>query len=324
MIYFFYGDEEFNISNEIKKFKSKLDKNFIEMSYKYFNNPEFLDLIAALRTQPMMFGNMVIEINCLSYLSGKSPDDCGFDDKQIAQITQALDSCSENLDIIFTAKLPPDSKKKFDKRRKFFKLLAKYNSKEFLKIPSYKTTELENWIKQQAKSKELKLSDSVVSEILIRVGANLRMLDSELEKLKIYAGNNSVTVDMIKEICTTNEDLFVFADYLIDGKLTKALEEYQKLLSKKHPLEILSVLHTLFHSKIAVKANSAKYPPDKIAKIVNMHPFRAQLEVQKLKNVSFKKLVNLKKNLTDAEFRIKSGKSCLDIDKEIEYAILQQ
>ena len=324
MIYFFYGDEEFNISNEIKKFKSKLDKNFIEMSYKYFNNPEFPDLIAALRTQPMMFGNMVIEINCLSYLSGKSPDDYGFDDKQIAQITQALDSCSENLDIIFTAKLPPDSKKKFDKRRKFFKLLAKYNSKEFLKIPSYKTTELENWIKQQAKSKELKLSDSVVSEILIRVGANLRMLDSELEKLKIYAGNNSVTVDMIKEICTTNEDLFVFADYLIDGKLTKALEEYQKLLSKKHPLEILSVLHTLFHSKIAVKANSAKYPPDKIAKIVNMHPFRAQLEVQKLKNVSFKKLVNLKKNLTDAEFRIKSGKSCLDIDKEIEYAILQQ
>ena len=31
MIYFFYGDEEFNISNEIKKFKDKLDRNFIEM-----------------------------------------------------------------------------------------------------------------------------------------------------------------------------------------------------------------------------------------------------------------------------------------------------
>ena len=61
--------KEFNISNEIKKFKSKLDKNFIEMSYKCFNNPKFPDLVSALRTQPMMFGNMVIEINCLSYLS---------------------------------------------------------------------------------------------------------------------------------------------------------------------------------------------------------------------------------------------------------------
>jgi hypothetical protein len=45
MIYFFYGDEEFNISNEIKKFRSKLDKDFIEMSYKYFNNPKFPDLV---------------------------------------------------------------------------------------------------------------------------------------------------------------------------------------------------------------------------------------------------------------------------------------
>ena len=29
MIYFFYGDEEFNISNKIKEFKSKLDKDFV-------------------------------------------------------------------------------------------------------------------------------------------------------------------------------------------------------------------------------------------------------------------------------------------------------
>ena len=323
MIYFFYGDEEFNISNEIKKFKSKLDKNFIEMSYKCFNNPKFPDLVSALRTQPMMFGNMVIEINCLSYLIGKSSEDGAFDDKQIAQIKDALDTCGENLDIIFVAQIPPDSQKKIDKRKKFFKLLSKYNAKEFLQIPSYKTAELESWIKQQAKSKDLKLADKVVSEILIQVGANLRLLDAELEKLKIYAGENPVTVDMVKEICVTNEDLFVFADYLIDGNLTKTLEEYQKLLSKKHPLEILSVLHTLLHGKIQIKAYSSKYSPDEIAKMINMHPFRVKLEVQKLKNVSLKNLVKLKKNLTEAEFKIKSGQSGLDVDREIEYAILQ-
>ena len=85
MIYFFYGDEEFNISNEIKKLKSNLDKDFIEMSFKQFNNPKFPDLIAAVRTQPMMFGKMLIVINCLTYLSGKSSDENGFDDKQIKQ-----------------------------------------------------------------------------------------------------------------------------------------------------------------------------------------------------------------------------------------------
>ena len=49
MIYFFYGDEEFNISNKIKELKSKLDKDFVEMSYKYFNNPKFPDLISAIK-----------------------------------------------------------------------------------------------------------------------------------------------------------------------------------------------------------------------------------------------------------------------------------
>lgn len=323
MIYFFYGDEEFNISNAVKKLKATLDKDFIEMSYKYFNNPKFPDLIAAIKSQPMMFGKMLIEINCLSYLSGKATDDKSFDDKQLKQLSEALEDVNDNVDIIFTAQLPPDSQKKIDKRKKLFKTLSKYNAQEFAQIPSYKTAELESWIKQQAKTKDLKLSADVVLAILLQVGSNLRMLDSELEKLKIYAGKNQITKNTVNEICVTNEDLFAFAEFLTEGNLTKALIEYQKLLTKKHPLEILSVLHTLIHGKIQIKALSASNSSDEIAKIINMHPYRVKLEMQKLKNVSLKSLVKLKKNLTDAEYRIKSGQANMDVDREIEYAVLQ-
>lgn len=323
MIYFFYGDEEFNISNEVKKLKSNLDPNFIEMSYKYFDNPKFPELISAIKTQPMMFGKMLIEIDCLSYLTAKKSEDKTFDDNQLEQISDALDNVSENLDIILCAKLPPDSQKKIDKRKKLFKVFSKHNPQEFSKIPSYKTAELEAWIKQQAKSKNLSLSNETAAEILVQVGSNLRLLDTELEKLKTYAGKNPVTKEMIREICVTNEDLFAFLDYLIVGNTAKALIEYQKLLTKKHPLEILSVLHTLIHGKIQIKAYSSKFSSDEIAKITNMHPYRVKLEIQNLKNVSLKNLVKLKKNLTDAEFKIKSGQANMDIEKEIEYAILQ-
>ena len=47
------------------------------------------------------------------------------------------------------------------------------------------------------------------------------------------------------------------------------------------------------------------------------------MEVQKLKNVSLKNLVKLKENLTNAEYKIKSGQSSLDVDREVEYAVLQ-
>lgn len=53
-----------------------------------------------------------------------------------------------------------------------------------------------------------------------------------------------------------------------------------------------------------------------------MHPYRVKLEMQNLK-YSTKNLVKLKQNLTNAEYKIKSGQSNLGVDKEIEYAILQ-
>lgn len=322
MIYFFYGDEEFNISNEIKKFRSSLDKNFLEMSYKTVTAPKFPDLIAVLKSQPMMFGKMLIVIDCLPYLTGKK-EDGGFDDKQLDELKEALDSCSENIDVIFSAQLPADGRKKIDKRKKIFKLLSKYNSQEFLQIPSYKTDELEGWIMTHAKSKKLKISKEVASAILVQVGSNLRLLDGELEKLKIYAGDNPVTKDMVKEICVTNEDLFVFANYLTEQNLKKAIEEYQKILVKKHPLEILSFMHTQILNCIKIKAYSKVASQDEIAKKVNMHPYRVKLEMQRLKNVPLKNLVKLKQNLTQAEYNVKSGKSALSIEREVEYAMLR-
>lgn len=318
MIYFFYGDEEFNISNGVKKFKSKLDKNFIEMSYKYFDNPKYPDLICALKTQPMMFGKMLVEIDCLNLLRKD------LDDSQIKQLTEALDSCNDNLDVILVACVPPDSQRKIDKRRKIFKLFSKYNAKEFPQIPSYKTAELEMWIKQQAMSKDLKISDNLASLILLQIGGNLRLLDMELEKLKIYAGDKPITKEMIKEICVTNEDLFIFIDYLVEGHKIEALEEYQKLLMKKHPLEILVPLQTILHNKISIKGLSLKHSPDDISKLINMHPYRVKLEIQKMKDISLKSLVKLKENLTEVEYKVKSGQASMDIEKEVEYAILQQ
>ena len=323
MIYFFYGDEEFNISNEIKGFRDKLDKNFIEMSYKTYKSPKFPDLIAILKSQPMMFGKMLIVISCLNYFSGKKSEDNGFDDKQIKELEEALNNCSENIDVIFVAEIPPDSQKKIDKRKKIFKLFSKYNSKEFLQLPSYKTKELETWIKNQAKTKDLKISDEIASAMLIQIGSNLRILDSELEKLKVYAGNSVVTTDMVKEICVTGEDLFSFANCLIAGNTSKALEEYQKLLTKKHPLEIMAALHTMLRNSIQIKAYGSKYSSEEIAKMINMHPYRVQLELQKLKNVSLQNLVKLKKNLTDTEYKIKTGQSSMDTEREVEYAILR-
>ena len=356
MIYFYYGDEEFNISTEIKKLKSKLDKNFLEMSYKEFDNPKFPDLMVAISSQPMMFGKMLIVIDCINYFKSKKKDtdsEGGFDDGQIKQIENALEMVNENLDIVFRAYAVPDSKKKtsIDKRKKIFKLLSKYNSQEFNQIPAYKTAELETWIKNQAKKHDLKINPDAVSLLLLQVGSNLRMLDSELEKLKVFSKDKPATKEMVKEICISNEylendnnnpeeikkvqvlktgdkykkiylELDEFEKNVVGAK-SKALEQYNKLISTRYPLSILATLHSSLREKIFIKANGSRYSQDELAKLINMHPYRVKLELQKLKQVPLKNLVNLKENLTQSEYKIKSGQSNLAPEREIEYAILR-
>ena len=46
-------------------------------------------------------------------------------------------------------------------------------------------------------------------------------------------------------------------------------------------------------------------------------------QTQKIKNVSLKKLVKLKENITMAEYKIKTGQSALEVEREVEYALLQ-
>lgn len=316
-VYFFYGEEDFNIEQEIDKLKKGLDKNFLDMSFKTYDNPKFPDLISILRTQPMMFGRMIIVINCLDYFSKT------FEDKEMKEIINALEDNNENLDIVFVAQLPRDEGKKLDSRKKFFKTLAKYNAKECPTIPTYKTAELEGWIIKQAKSKKLKLESNALTAMISQIGNNLRQLDTELEKLKLMAyPNELVTADMVREICISNEDLFAFSDYLMEGKKDLALKEYRRLLEKKFCLEIVSTLQTMVRRWIILKAKSSDCTPMELSRLTGQHEYVVKLTLQKLKKTNLKDLVKLKQNITEAEYRIKSGQSP-NPDMEVENAFFK-
>ena len=316
-VYFFYGEEDFNIEKEVEKLKKSLDKNFLQMSFKTYNNPKFVDLIAILRTQPMMFGKMLIIINCLDYFSKT------FEDKEIKQIAEALENNNDNLDIVFFFFLPRGEGKKLDSRKKFFKTLSKYNAREFPTIPTYKVADLEDWIKKQGKSKDIKFEQDALTAIISQIGNNLRQIDAELDKLKLFAyPKDLITAQMVKEICISNEDLFAFSDFLMENQKDKALLEYRRLLDKKYPLEILATLQTMLRRWIILKAKAQECTSFELAKLTGMHEYVVKLNLQKLKKTNLKDLVKLKQNLTEAEYKIKSGQS-FDVEEEVENALFK-
>lgn len=316
-VYFFYGEEDYNIEQEIEKLKKGLDKNFLEMSFKTYDHPSFPDLISILRSQPMMFGKMLVVINCLKYFSKT------YEDKELKEIEEALENNTENLDVVFVAQLPRNEGVKIDARRKLFKILKKYNAKEFPLIPTYKTAELESWITKQGKTKGIKLDRNALTAIISQIGNNLRQIDSELDKLKLFAyPKDIITAEMVREICISNEDLFAFSDFLMENEVDKALLEYRKLLDTRYPLEILSTLQTMVRRWIILKARSQSATPMELSRMTGMHEYVVKLTLSKLKKNSLKDLVKLKKNITEAEFKIKAGLA-LDVEKEIENALFR-
>lgn len=317
-VYFFYGDEDYNIEQAVENLKSRLDKNFSAMNYKTLDNPTFPDLIEALRAQGLMFGKMLTVINCKSFFE-KS-----FEDNQLKEITSALENNMENSDIVFVATLPRNENKKIDSRKKLFKLLSKYNAQEFptFKMNYYGKQDLSAWIKKCAKSKSITLGQDVIDILIEQIGNNLREIDMELEKLKLIAyPEKNISIQMVKDICISNEDFFNFTELIMSQNYDKALVEYKKLLDKKHPLEILSAMQTILRKRILLKINANK-PIDEIVAITSMSAKQISAILKNSSKQTLKNLVHLKENLTNAEYRIKSGIGT-DAESEVQNALLK-
>lgn len=320
-VYFFYGDEDFNIELEIEKMKSKLNKDFIAMNFQTLDNPEYPELITALRTPPMMFGDMLIVINSEKYFSSQKNF---FEDSELEDIEDALKNNPESLNIVFVVKLPRDEGKKLDSRRKLYKILSKFNTQEFATFKTYKTAEIAAWIKNHAKkNKDLLLKDDAVELLIEQIGNNLRQFDGELDKLKLLAyPEKTVTRKMVEEISISNQDLFNITELIMKNEKDKALLEFKKLTDKKHPLEILAAIQTMLRKWIIIKTKATSASPIEISKLTGMHEFVVKQTVTKLKNTKIADLVNLKQNLFKVECDIKSAE-VLDIISEVEIALIR-
>jgi DNA polymerase-3 subunit delta len=320
-VHFFYGEEEYDIELALKSMRASLDSSFAAMNYRVYTNPNFLELSQILRTQPMMFGNMLMIINANGYFL--DPKGGGFEDKQLAEIEELVKNSPELVDIVFVVKLPRGEGKKLDSRRKLYKILSKTNAREFASLRTYQTAELSARIKEMAKQKEVSIDNDACMALIEQIGNNLREFDAELEKLKLLIyPSDKIGAKLVRDNCISNQDLFNLTDYIMKNEKDRALLEFRRLMDKKHPLEILSAVQTMLKKWITLKLKSSSLSPFELSKLTGMHEFAVKQTLQKLKTSQLKDMVKLKQNLINAEYRIKNGQS-YDVEFEVENALIR-
>ena len=174
-VYFLWGDEDYLIEKRSKEIKNKVLGNDVnELNYRYVDNPPFSLFSELLRTNAMMFGDVVVQIKCPKYfLETKSKEK--LDEKQVKVLTDALSDISERVHIILICPTPRGEKKKPDSRKKLYKELIKITKpEEFPSYRSYEDYKLIPVIKKMASELSLKINNPEASLIIQTTGSSLR------------------------------------------------------------------------------------------------------------------------------------------------------
>lgn len=305
----YWGEEEFNLENAVKELRKKIiDPGFSTLSHKVLNEPDIKKLIESIRTLPMMLGNLLIEVRT-STLFFRGKRTISTTDPLMQKLIDAIERLDSRVHLLFIAPVERESGKKIDSTMKLVKTIQKTGEiTEFPAFKFYQEDRVINWIIKHASGKSLKINKDAASSLLQDIGPDLRKLDLELDKLgtKVHP-EKTISIGDVKEVSSTNENVFLFAEHWLKNDTAQAICELNKLFDKNNPLKIAATLQTLTRRWLKIKIESKTKKAFDIAKIVNLPPFIVEKEIEKLRKIPEERLFRLRENLKNTEYRIKSG-----------------
>lgn len=164
--------------------------------------------IEAIQTLPFFGGDKVVWLQGVNFLG----------ESQTAKAESTV-SALETLVELLEKNLPPDvafilSAGEIDKRRTFYKRLAKV-AKVVVhdKLDTTKAgweTAVAGHVSGRAAALGLKFRGAALEHFVHRVGSNTRSIDSELEKLSLFAGDRPITEDDVDAVTSTSHTGFIF------------------------------------------------------------------------------------------------------------------
>jgi DNA polymerase-3 subunit delta len=172
--------------------------------------------------------------------------------------------------------------------------------------------ELTGWIARRVEAKGASIERPAADALAVAVGDDLRLLDSEIEKLAIYVGDErpitAADVDLLVPYAGT-ANVFAMVDAIGRRDGRTALNVLHKLLDDNAaPLYLLSMIVRQFRILIQVKELSAQgLAATTIAKRAGLHPFVAEKTGRQAMNFSIGQLEVIYARLLETDLAIKTG-----------------
>lgn len=171
--------------------------------------------------------------------------------------------------------------------------------------------DLPRWIQERARAKGGELSGEAVALLATLIGADLRLLDQELEKLTVYANGQLVSGADVRALVSRAREASIFE--LVDclGRRTpgRALHLLQELLDDgKAPLYVLSMLVRQIRILIQVsELRDRGLTEQQMAKSLGLHPYAVQKAKAQSHQFDMQRLEAAHDRLVQTDWAIKTG-----------------
>lgn len=171
--------------------------------------------------------------------------------------------------------------KSLDRRLKVTKTLLSAAGVWQFSLPN--AAELPRWVANRAAAAGIRLSGPASQALIELVGTNPLALHTELEKLAVYAKDEAITPDTVREVASiaiphaAEGAIFQLVEAVADGKPAQALVVLRDLLSVGEvPLIILTLIGRQYRLILTACGLPPNAPRSVLARTLGMPPFAAQ------------------------------------------------
>lgn len=267
-------------------------REFNESSYS-LASADVQHAIAAAEQMPMMGGRRVVRVTDFGRL--READE----EALVRYVTRPAETST----VVFVSG-------DLDKRRKLSKTLMDVcTSVEFAEL---KDAELAGWARDRLKHLGAHADERTLRQVIALVGASVRQLATELEKLSTAAlPGGQITMELVDALVGRSRELsnFELSDHLIARDRRRALETLRKLLDDgAEPVMLIGLLASNFHRlALAKELMSRGAPEQEVFRVVNM-PFSQRKEfLATARRADSRELARRLTRIAEADLAIKTS-----------------
>ena len=319
MYYIFHGEDEFSITEQVNKFRAQMgDPQFADLNITQFDGRKLSmgELKHACDSVPFLADKRLVIVNGM--LARFDPRRKKEDDTDEGGDEESSPTLSKELKD-YLPQLPESTRLVFVESKTLAKnnAIIKYSEGDKgAHVKEYSAPQqraLPKWIQDRVKAKGGAINGDAVNELAMHVGADLRLLDNEIEKLLTYRPTEPIRGEDVRELVASvrESDVFALVDALGQRKPGEALKLLHAQLDQNAaPIYLLTMIVRQFRMLLQMRDLASRgLTQDAAREKLKLHPFVASKAWNQALNFSLPQLEAIYQKLLDTDVAIKTGRS---------------